>query len=31
MKDMVYNFFVVNHFMNRCLTFKHKMKAVMAL
>lgn len=28
-KDLVYHFFVVGHFRDRCLKFKHKMKAVM--
>jgi len=27
----IYNFFMVNHFKKRCLTFKHKMEAFMAL
>jgi len=28
-EDLVYHFFVVGHFRDRCLKFKHKMKAVM--
>jgi hypothetical protein len=31
MKDTVYNFFEVKHFMDRCLKYKQKMKALMAL
>jgi hypothetical protein len=28
-EDLVYHFFDVGHFMDRCLKFQHKMKAVM--
>jgi hypothetical protein len=28
-EDLVYHFFVVGHFRDRCLKFKHKMKVVM--
>jgi hypothetical protein len=28
-EDLVYHFFVVGHFRDRCLKFKYKMKAVM--
>jgi hypothetical protein len=28
-EDLVYHFFVVGHFRDRCLKFKHKMKAAM--